>query len=220
MSQPNATPRGAAPSTHLVGRYQLEGAPDSGPIHIEWRGAFLHVSGAREGIGMTFAGRLVIAFAPPTPAGEVNVGERVEIGAYDVRDGEAHGLWVPPAASQADYSACGVEVSAVDAAQPGVWIIRRAVAIDGSAYAGRVSRKAMGPAAPQEPTAVEMNWDLEDGQFRSFGLDYGDAVYSTYCLEPGKTHGVAAYEAGAPAMNGWSLVSGEREARRERLRRV
>jgi hypothetical protein len=39
-----------------------------------------------------------------------------------------------------------------------------------------------------------MKWELEDGVFESFGIDFGNAVYSTFCFEPEKPHALGVYD--------------------------
>jgi hypothetical protein len=210
-----------------VGRAQLKIArpplavgasrgPVSGELTFVRRGAFLHFSGALEGIAMLWHGRLVLSFADAadaSPTGGPSVGMRVEIGAYEVGANTVRGLWVPPGADQPDHSACGIEESTLKPGAHDTWQITRAVGIDGSEYAGQVHRRPTGPKIARG-TPVAMHWQLADGDFRSFGLDFGDAVFATYCLEEGKPHGVAAFErkGETASWGGCALRSGESAA--------
>jgi hypothetical protein len=192
----------------LVGRYEVkgvEGVEGVGRVEMERRGAFLHLSGARVGLGIVFGKRLVVCFGPA---------DKTEIGAYSVVGNKVLGLWVPPGADQADYSACGVEES--NQGSDLAWRITRAVAIDGSAYAGKVVRTPLhGAVVGVVPVPVHLTWLLEDGEFRSFGLDFGGAVYSMFCLAPEAEHGLAVYE--LPGLEGWGLTSVSGGAVAERL---
>lgn len=197
----------------LVGNYSVDsagGGAAGGILSLVRKGTFLHAQGARVGLAMPWAGRLVIVWGPLN---------RTEIGAYEIKGASVTGLWVPPGADQADYSACGLELSDVDAKDPSIWRISRAYAIDKSAYAGKIERSAMlGTAANASPKPVQMLWRLEDGEFRSFGLDFGAAVYATFCLEPESPFGLGVYD--LKTLQGTALTSDGLGATAETLRRV
>jgi hypothetical protein len=192
----------------LCGSYRVEGDTGIHRFELVRRGTFLHAAGDRVGLALPWENRLVVVFGPLN---------KTEIGAYRVgKDASVLGMWVPPGADQADFSACGVELSNAD--DKGIWRITSAYAIDKSPYAGKIERSVMHgtQAAPPAgaPRAVHVTWLLEDGEFRSFALDYtagqaGGAMYSMFCFEPEKEHGLAVYDLtreGLPAA-GWSLSS-------------
>lgn len=190
----------------LAGDYTL---PDGGVMTLARRGTFLHASGARVGLALPFAKRLVVCFGPLN---------QTEIGAYTVTPAEVRGLWVPPGADQADFSACGVEVSTPDQTDPSVWRISAAIAIDNTTYAGKVERTLLHGANPAlSPKPVHMLWRLDDGEFRSFALDFGNAVYSTFCFQPEQPHGLAVYA--LDSLAGFSLTSTSGTLTSERLQK-
>lgn len=209
----------------LTGQYALLSPLDQGELHLVRRGAFLHVEGVRTGIAMPWAGRLVMAFGPLN---------KVEIGAYQIAPagvtagvaggvaegvGGVTGLWVPPGADQSDFSACGVERSIP---QPdGTWKISHAYAIDKSEYAGHIHRIPFDVTASL-PRALKMHWQLEDGDFHSFAIEYADALYATFSFEPEKPHGIAVFEppAGERAWRGYSLSLGQAALTTETLTRL
>jgi hypothetical protein len=177
--------------TYSVEGVDAHGQPYAGTMRLELKGIFLHADadlgprGNRYGLAMPFKDRLVMAFGAR---------DLVEIGAYDLRGDQVHGMWVPPGAADEDLSKCGREESVVES--PGVWRIRQAKAVDGSAYTGVVRlTPAKGASFENPPTPVVMTWSLHDGEYGSFGLAYSNAVYSTFNLSKDEPrHGVAAYE--------------------------
>lgn len=191
----------------LVGGYRAEGEGGSVGFSLVRKGTFLHASGGRVGLALPWGKRLVVVFGPK---------DQVEIGAYKLEGKSITGLWVPPGADQGDFSACGVELSEVDATDASIWRITRAKAIDGSEYAGKVEREPIhGTAATGWPRAVQMLWRLKDGEFRSFGLEYEKAVYSTFCLEPESEFGLGVYD--LKTLEGTVLTSTSRGPASERL---
>jgi hypothetical protein len=119
--------------------------------------------------------------------------DKVEIGAYHLDGKSVHGMWVPPGAADEDFSRCGREESVVESAN--AWRIHKAHAVDQSAYTGTVHVEPVTTANPlQRPTPVRMTWMLHDGEYKSFGLAFEDAVYSTFNLAEGEPGGVAVYE--------------------------
>lgn len=192
----------------VVGSYRVETPEGTIAFSLERRGTFLHAVGDRVGLALPWGGRLVVVFGPLN---------KTEIGAYLVTPRQVTGLWVPPGADQPDYSACGLELSTPGT--DGMWRISKAYAIDKSVYAGKVERDPMhGTDANATPRAVHMLWRLDDGEFRSFALDYGDALYSTFCFEPEKPHGLAVYD--LKTLKGTSLTSTGRGPQAETLVRV
>jgi len=179
----------------LVGNYSVEGKDPRGQeyrgtMRVMRRGAFLHTEaqldppGMRFGLAMPFAGRLVMAFGAK---------DQVEIGAYHLDGKDVHGLWVPPGAADDDFSKCGREESTAESER--VWRIRKAHAVDQSAYTGSVHvEPVLGSNALAPPTPVRMTWKLHDGEYQSFGLAFEDAVYSTFNLAKDSAGGVAVYE--------------------------
>lgn len=169
-----------AATARFAGSYKMSGGS---VLRLAPQGAFLRVEGALDGLAMSFAGRLVIAFGPK---------DKMEIGAYRVGKNQMEGLWVPPAAD--DLIKCGREQSG--GGKDGVWTITKAIAIDNTEYTGSVIVKPVqGADAAHRPTPVELEWRLHDGNYRSFGLVYDDAMYTTFSFEPDKPHGIILFEA-------------------------
>lgn len=196
------------PSESFVGEYQIvsgrtpDGRNYTGTMTLERRGKFLHaaaaldVLGPRHGLALPFAGRLVMAFGPK---------DKVEIGAYTLVGDELTGLWVPPGASDEDFTKCGNERSRRSGA-PNTFEIQKAHSIDGSAYHGKVviapvenPASSARPLTASAPRPVRFTWNLHDGDYHSFGLAYADAIFTTFSFEPDKPHGIAVYE---PASGG------------------
>src|SRR6476661_7799244 len=93
-------------ANNFVGKYAVDGRTHNGSaykgtLRFERKGRFLHAEadlgalGARHGLAMPFAGRLVMAYGPK---------DQVEIGAYTTEGAQLRGLWVPPGASMDDLS--------------------------------------------------------------------------------------------------------------------
>jgi hypothetical protein len=208
----------------FVGPYAVEGhTPDDqiyrGQMNLIRKGAYLHAAakldepvGIRFGLAMPFAGRLVMAFGAR---------DKVEIGAYRIEEKNVTGMWVPPGAKDDEFAKCGREGSVLEA--PGVWKITKAHAVDQSAYTGTVRVTPMDAgdlASSTDGTPVKMTWSLHDGEYHSFGLAYGDAVYSTFNLARGEPHGIAVYTAAGDVLNGVWLSDGNTKLGSEMLRRL
>jgi hypothetical protein len=164
-----------------------DGRSYRGTMDLSPRGMFLDAVarldplGERHGLAMPFGRYLVLAFGPK---------DKVEIGAYRRAGEMMQGVWVPPGA--VDLAACGHEPSTGGAG--GVWTISRALAIDNQPYHGTLRIEPAGGGDAHAPVAARMTWTLHDGEYKSFGLDCGDAIFSTFNFEPGTPHGIAVYE--------------------------
>jgi hypothetical protein len=187
---------------YVVNGRTPDGTTYNGTLRFDRKGRFLHAEanlsplGMRHGLAMPFAGRLVMAFGPK---------DKVEIGAYECEAHQLRGLWVPPAAASDDLSGCGKEHS--QSTGTGVWLISEAVAIDGNAYHGTVTITQR-PDDDEDPCPVQIDWKLHDGEYHSFGLQYPDALYTTFSFEPEKPYGIAVYEITADTLDGEWLSSG------------
>jgi hypothetical protein len=200
----------------FVGTYTVDGRPRdgstyNGTLRFERKGRFLHAEaqlgalGTRYGLAMPFAGRLVMAYGPK---------DKVEIGAYTHEVNQLRGLWVPPGAATDDLNGCGREHSI--STGTGIWMIDDAVAIDGNAYAGTLAI-AQKPDDDEDPCPVTMDWKLHDGEYHSFGLQYPDAIYTTFSFEPEKPYGILVYEGKPASLLGWNLSSATMIAHEEML---
>lgn len=206
MAAPSAETFLPRPDLQLLKSYEGVYHPpgSESPFRLTRQGAILHAANGRTGLAMPWAGRLVVVWGPPA---------KTEIGAYLITGGRVLGLWVPPEGPTGDgYDGCGRERS--DLLPDGTWRIVDAVAIDGSSYQGIVRRTAYADGVAGL-LPVEMVWQLADGEFRSFGLDGGGAVYSTFCFEDAP-HSLGVYD--ATTLAGVVVDSG-RVVRREVLRR-
>jgi hypothetical protein len=200
----------------FVGTYAVDGRPRDGSLYngtvrFERKGRFLHAEaqlgglGTRHGLAMPFAGRLVMAYGPK---------DKVEIGAYTHDPNQLRGLWIPPGAASEDLTGCGHENSV--STGTGIWLISDAVAIDGNAYSGTLSITQK-PDDDEDPNPVTMDWKLHDGEYHSFGLQYPDAIYTTFSFEPDQPHGIVVYEGKAASLIGWRLSNTSMIAHRESL---
>ena len=207
----------------FVGSYSVSGTtPDGkayrGTMAVQRHGAFLHTEakldalGARFGLAMPWAGRLVMAFGAK---------DKVEIGAYRIEGENVVGLWVPPGARDDDFGKCGREESVLESQE--LFRITKAYAVDQSAYSGTVRlNPGLPPGAKgnvDTARAVRMTWNLHDGNYHSFAIAYADAVYSTFNLASGEGHGIAVYTVAGDVLNGLWLNNESMKLGEEMLRR-
>lgn len=159
------------------------------PITFTEHGRFLEVraaagaAGERHGLGMFVGNRLVISWGPK---------DKVEIGAYTRTGDTMEGLWVPPAARGDDLKICGREKSKRVAGD--TYEITEAIAIDNSAYTGKVSIESMNAGDTSFPRPVRMKWQLHDGDYTSFAIAYADAMLAIFSFEPKEWHAISVYE--------------------------
>jgi len=193
----------------------IEDDPTSLPVGtttFERHGLFLHAMTRRRdgddlsGLAAVFGSRLVMAFGPLN---------KVEIGAYRAEGDRLEGIWIPPGAKGSDLGICGRERSRRESA--GQWRIEEARSIDGSTYSGKLTVTSRDSAAAK-PFVADFLWTLHDGVYHSFGLVLADAMFSTFCFEPDKPHGIAVYEASSPMLLGTLLDNVSRKPRTQWLR--
>ncbi len=198
---------------YTVAGHRRDGSTYNGTLQIVRKGRFLHAEaqlgalGTRYGLAMPFAGRLVMAYGPK---------DKVEIGAYTHEANQLRGLWIPPGAATDDLTGCGHEHSV--STGTGIWLINYAVAIDGKAYSGSLGI-IQKPDDDEDPCPVKLEWKLHDGEYNSLGLQYPDAMYTTFSFEPEKPHGIVVYEGAPASLVGWILGNHTMIAHRETLTR-
>jgi hypothetical protein len=187
----------------------------NGQMELIRHGAFLHAElkldngEVRHGLAMPWAGRLVLAYGPK---------DKVEIGVYRIEQDQLTGLWVPPGAAAADYGECGHEHSTRGAGD--IWTITEAHAIDQSPYSGSLEVTRLDVLQGSAPAAVKIEWHLHDGNYSSFGLNYADAMYTTFSFEPEKPYGVAVYEEAGDELTGTWIDSNGQRVGTETLKRA
>ena len=154
-------------------------------------------AGERHGIGMIVGERLVISWGPK---------DKVEIGAYVIEDSQMTGTWVPPGARGSDMAICGREQS-VQVGE-GVYEIIAAKAIDGSAYTGRIHIAPLHPIPDGKPPfAVHMRWQLDDGEYTSFAISFGEALFAIFSFQPDDWHAISVFErAASGTLNGYTFA--------------
>src|SRR5262245_42150273 len=110
-----------------------DGKPYSGRAIFAKHGLFAHVAshldpvGTRHGLAVVINERLLIAWGTK---------DKVEIGAYTIGADRMQGLWIPPAATGNDTSACGNEKSIrVDER---TWKIEQAHDLEKNPYTGTI----------------------------------------------------------------------------------
>jgi hypothetical protein len=174
------------------GKYLMEGISDdamkyAGIAMLTPHGLFAHVEaiigkpdGKRYGLAVADDKRLLIAWGPK---------DKVEIGAYRIDGDLMQGLWIPPAATGIDTSACGEERS--KRVNENVWEIEQAYDLEKNPYTGTITIEA---ASSGSPEVVKILWKLHDGEYRSFGLRGEGWMVSTFNFAPEFPHAVAAYE--------------------------
>jgi len=200
------------PSTSFAGAYRVSGPCYSGSASLSAHGLFSHVIaqldgiGERHGLAVELDGRLLIAWGPK---------DKVEIGAYRITGDSMHGVWIPPAATGDDLSACGSEKSV--RVSENEWRIEQAHDLEKKPYTGTITIE---PVSGDQPRIVKILWTLHDGEYRSFGLRGEDWMVSTFNFEPGTPHAIAAYETTADGWKGVQIWKDQTEGIQETLIKV
>ena len=178
---------------HAITTLQTSVGPTAGqpcPVTFTRHGNFYEVraapgaAGERHGLGMFVDERLIISWGPK---------DKVEIGAYRIAGKEMTGTWVPPGARGSDMSICGHERSTQ--VEPNTYEIVEAKAIDGSAYTGRITIEPLEPGSDLTPPfAARMRWHLNDGEYASFAIAFGQAMFAIFSFQPDDWHAISVFE--------------------------
>lgn len=198
----------------IASSYRILGHIAEGEATLDRQGRFWHATLVRPGVVPSPAQALVtVVDSDPTMlAVAFGPGPGMEIGIYRFNGTKGQSLWCPPGASGDDLSICGRE----ELTRSGdVLTIDRARAIDASTYSGRIVLSTVTPAAAGLPGIVDMRWELNDGVYESFGLDFGSTILTCWNLgEPGP-HGIGGYVATPGGLSGVFVKQYERTVSRE-----
>jgi hypothetical protein len=195
--------------TYRIDGLSADGANYFGSATVTAKGLFGHISAIiepkieRHGLAVLAKRRLLVAWGPK---------DKVEIGAYTIQGDSMQGIWIPPAASGNDLSACGQEKSVRVAENE--WRIEQAFDLEHKPYTGTISVQVVSDGTPR---IVEILWRLHDGEYRSFGLLGEGWMASTFNFEPGSPNAIAAYERIPDGFKGVQLWKDQRTLGHETL---